>query len=238
MNAPVQTVAGRVRRLALPLLCLLAVGCEADSRSPERGLAADDPSPAAGDPATDARAVHDALLTLDSHAGFSTDPLESCGETDRQVDFPRMRRGGLDAVFFTVYAEQRERTPERYAEARRRALEVFERLHDLVERCSADVALARTPNDLVRIVETGRLAIAIGIENGFVIGPDLDLLERFAELGAAYVGLTHDGHNAIADAAIPRDELGDPPSEHGGVSAFGERVIAELNRLGIMVDVS
>jgi len=79
---------------------------------------------------------------------------------------------------------------------------------------------------------------AIGIENGYVIGTDLSLLETYHELGARYITLAHNGHNDIADSANRRENLGDVESEHDGISAFGEEVIAEMNRLGIMVDVS
>ena len=184
--------------------------------------------------------LHDRIIALDSHASVfpGGDRLRSCGATDRQVDLPKMRQGRLDAAFFIAYAAQGPLTQDGYAEAERQAMERFRGIHELVRTCSEEAALARTPADVERIVEGGKVAVAIGMENGFMIGPDLTLLERYAELGGAYLGLTHDGHNAIADAAVPREELGDAPSRHGGLSEFGERVIAELNRLGIMVDVS
>ncbi|HVS14238.1 MAG TPA: dipeptidase [Thermoanaerobaculia bacterium] len=212
---------------AAALLCFLAAGC----RSGGRAGSETDRSAAGAD-------LHRRVLTIDSHAGFTGDPLTTCGSTERQVDFPKMRSGGLDATFFTVYAAQRERTPAIHAETQSRALETFRRLHELARLCSDDVAVARTPAELVEIVESGRLAIAIGVENGFTLGGDLDLVERFAELGASYLGPTHDGHNALADSATPRPELADLAAEHGGLSPLGERLIAELNRLGVMVDVS
>lgn len=149
-----------------------------------------------------------------------------------------MRTGGLDAVFDIVFIAQRERTAPAYEEARQAALESFEAIHEAVRRCGSEVALARTPEDVERIVAGGKLAVAIGIENGFAIGRDLSLLQKYRDLGAAYVGLTHEGHNDIADSANPRRELGDAAEEHGGVSEFGERVIAEMNRLGLVIDVS
>lgn len=182
-----------------------------------------------------ARALHKRAVTVDSHSDI---PLHSCGSTDLQVDFPKMRKGGLNAVFDVVFAEQQRRTTLTYAEARRRAQESFQAIHDAVRRCRRDVAMARTPDDVERIVSSGKLAVLIGIENGFVIGRELSLLEVYRDSGAAYIGLTHDGHNDIADSATPREELGDTASEHGGVSEFGRQVIAEMNRLGIMVDVS
>ena len=182
-----------------------------------------------------AGSLHERILTIDSHGDV---PRDTCGATELQVDFPKMRAGGLDAVFDIVFVGQRERTESTYGQARREAMEAFRAIHEAVRRCDGDVALARTPEDVARVVADGRLAIAIGIENGFAIGRDLSLLETYLDLGAAYVGLTHEGHNDIADSADPRQDLGDAESEHGGLSEFGERVVAEMNRLGLMVDVS
>lgn len=224
--------------LAASVSCLLAVlACgptqQGESPGDTTALGGDTCSTAG----TDVCALHGRVLTLDSHAGF-TDPLRSCGPTERQVDIPKMRWGGVDAVFFSVYAGQGERTGAAYAHVRHQALKTFRSIHDLTDRCSEELGLARTPEEVEDIVDGGRRAVVIGMENGYLLGGDLTALERYAELGGAYLGLTHDGHNALADAAVPREELGDPPAEHDGVSPFGERVIAELNRLGVMVDVS
>jgi membrane dipeptidase len=100
------------------------------------------------------------------------------------------------------------------------------------------IGLAYSADDAVRIHEEGKLVAAIGIENGYVIGRDLALLETYHDLGARYVTLAHNGNNDIADSAQPDEAFGDTPGENGGVSEFGGRVIAEMNRLGIMVDVS
>lgn len=182
-----------------------------------------------------ARVLHQRLTTIDSHSDF---PLETCGPTARQVDVPKMQAGGLDVSFDIVYARQARRDPATYAEAGRQARETFRQIHDAVQRCRNLAALARTPEDVEQIVASGKLAVVIGIENGFVIGRDLALLQTYRDLGAVYLGLTHDGHNDIADSATPLDGLGDGPNEHNGISDFGRAVIAELNRLGLMVDVS
>jgi len=184
---------------------------------------------------TRARALHERMITIDSHSDF---PLESCVIPDNQVDVPKMKAGGLDAVFEIVFTRQPKRTSENREKARRWALDHFQKIRDGIRRCSDDVELAQTPEDLERIAESGKLAVAIGIENGFPIGEDLTLLETYRNLGAAYIGLTHEGHNDLADSGNPRDDLGDEVSEHGGVSELGEKVIAEMNRLGIIVDVS
>lgn len=213
------------RFLPVGLLCM-AVAC--DSGRPSIDESERDGS----------AAFHDRLLVLDSHAGFTSDPLTTCGQTERQVDIPKMRMGGVDVVFFTPFATQGERSAAGYAAAEAEALEAFRGIHELVAQCGDVLGIARSPEAARTIVDAGRIAIAIGMENGFMIGPDLTLLERYAELGGAYLSLTHDGHNAIADAAIPFPDLGDGPSEHRGVSNFGEEVITELNGLGIMIDVS
>jgi membrane dipeptidase len=100
------------------------------------------------------------------------------------------------------------------------------------------IGLAYRADDVERLIGEGKLAAAIGIENGFVIGRDLDLLDRYYELGARYMTLVHNGHNDIADSAQPQERLGDGPAEHDGVSDFGAEVIQRMNALGIMVDIS
>ncbi|NIR10160.1 MAG: hypothetical protein GTN82_32470, partial [Candidatus Aminicenantes bacterium] len=80
--------------------------------------------------------------------------------------------------------------------------------------------------------------IMVGIENGFAIGQDLPNVEKFYNLGVRYITLSHNGHNDICDSCNPREKLGDKKAEHNGLSQFGEKVVSEMNRLGIMVDVS
>ncbi|MGH9794112.1 MAG: dipeptidase [Candidatus Acidiferrales bacterium] len=227
-------------RLCVPvlMLCFVLLGFANPSPSPAFPRSAGVTNKEQQNLLARAKALHKRMITVDSHAGFTSDPLRSCGATDLQVDFPKMRKGGLNTVFFTVWAGQQKRTPETYAEAQRQALAVFRGIHDIVRRCGDTVGLARTPGDVQRIVEGGKLAVVIGIENGFVMGKDLSLLKTYRELGAAYVGLVHDGHNDLADSAQPSEELVDKASEHRGVSKLGEQVIAEMNRLGIMIDVS
>ena len=101
-----------------------------------------------------------------------------------------------------------------------------------------EIEIAYRADDVERIASSGRLVAAIGIENGYAIGTDLERLAEYHELGARYMTLGHSGHNDIADSATPRGGAGEAGAEHGGVSEFGAEVIAEMNRLGIMVDVS
>jgi len=190
-----------------------------------------------------ARAIHDRVIVIDTHddissnfASAASDPGEREG---RQVTLPKMREGGLDVAFFVVYVGQTERTPENYAEAKAEAMRKFEAIHRLTDEMYPEqIGFAWTPDDVERLHAEGKLAAAIGIENGYSIGTDLSLLEEYHARGARYFGLTHIGHNDLADSSMPRENLGDVEEEHGGVSELGARAIAEANRLGLMVDVS
>ena len=189
-----------------------------------------------------ALAIHEAVMTVDSHddipfnfATEAVDPLDA----PRQLNLEKMRAGGLDAAFFIVYVGQTERTPDNYAQAQADAMTKFDAIHRMAGEMYPDlIELAYTPDDVERIHAEGKLVAAIGIENGYVIGRDLSLLQRYHDLGARYVTLAHNGHNDIADSAQPRPDLGDEESEHDGISEFGAQAIAEMNRLGIMVDLS
>ena len=190
-----------------------------------------------------ARAIHERVLTIDTHDDipfdFATAEVNPCQRLERQVDVPKMREGGLDAGFFIVYVGQTERTPENYEQAKQQAMTKFEAIHRMTEElCPDQIELAYTADDVERIHASGKLVAAIGIENGYVIGKDLSLLKTYHDLGARYMTLAHGGHNDIADSSTPRFNLGDEGEEHGGLSAFGEEVVAEMNRLGIFVDVS
>ena len=189
-----------------------------------------------------AREIHENVLTIDTHDdipfNFATpevDPLNA----DRQVNLEKMRAGGLGVGFFVVYVGQTERTPENYEAAKQGAMTKFEAIHRMTDEMYPDlIGLAYTADDAERIHAEGRLVAAIGIENGYAIGTDLSLLETYHELGARYITLAHNGNNDIADSAQPNPAYGDTSEENGGLSEFGEQVIAEMNRLGIMVDVS
>ncbi len=190
-----------------------------------------------------ARAIHDRVLTIDTHddipLDFATADADPGVRGGRQVDLPKMEEGGLDAGFFVIYVGQTARTPENEAQAQADAMTKFEAIHRMAEQMYPDrIEIAYTADDFERIAASGKAIAAIGIENGYVIGHDLSLLATYYDLGARYFGLVHNGHNDIADSANPRPNLGDAPAEHDGVSAFGAEVIAEANRLGMMIDVS
>lgn len=199
---------------------------------------------AAAAPATaqspDIRAIHERAVTIDTHddisGNFGSPAMNPCGPLQRQVDLPKMKEGGLDVAFFIVYVGQGERTPAGYARALEQAEQKFAGIRNVPQLCPEQVAIAYRADDVERILASGRQVIAIGVENGYPIGRDLGVLRRFYELGGRYLTLTHNGHNDIGDSSNPFPNEG--VSEHDGLSAFGEQVVAELNRLGMMVDIS
>ena len=188
--------------------------------------------------------VHGEVFTLDSHVDIPptytrTPDVDPGLRTGMQVDLPKMEEGGLDAAFFIVYVGQTARTMENYARATVDALVKFDAIHAMTDVLYPDlIGLAATPDDVRRIHGEGRKVAVIGIENGYVIGKDISRIADFYERGARYMTLAHVGHNDIADSSMPRLDLGDAPAEHGGLSAFGRDVVAEMTRVGMMVDIS
>jgi membrane dipeptidase len=190
--------------------------------------------------APDALAMHRALVTLDTHIDIPWPPgPEPFQDGPRKVDMPKMQRGGLSAGCFVAYVPQSARTPATEDAAFARAIAMLDHIN----------AMGRTQNDITaRVTSTagaveaakrdGVLAVVPCVENGFAIGTDLSRLAEFRARGARYLTLTHNGHNALADSCNPRRDLGDRETEHGGLSTIGVQAIAELNRLGIMVDVA
>ena len=188
-------------------------------------------------------AIHERVITLDTHVDIhedmTFDPLYDPGaNTNQQVDLGKMEAGGLDSAFFIVYVGQDVRTPEGYALAEEKARRKFSAIHRMTEMYSDRIGFANTPDEFDEIAASGRKVAMIGIENGYVIGKNLSLVEEYYNMGARYMTLAHFGHNDICDSSGPSERLGDPEEEHGGVSEFGYQVIDEMNRLGMMVDIS
>jgi membrane dipeptidase len=184
-----------------------------------------------------ARAIQDSVITIDTHddipGNFATpevDPLDAA----RQVNLTKMRDGGLDVAFFAVFVGQTPRTGENYEKAKAAAMEKFGAIHRMADTMYPKmIEIAYTPADVRRIHDSGKLVAAIGIENGYVIGKDLGLIQKYYDLGARYMTLAHTRNNDICDSST------DPAGpEHHGLSDFGKKVVAEMNRVGMMVDVS
>ncbi len=189
-----------------------------------------------------ARAIHDRVITLDTHVDIN--PVNfRLGERnykDRlttQVNIPKMVEGGLDAAFLIVYVGQTPSfSPEAYAKAKQQAMDKFAAIHRLVDSIAPDrVGLARTADDVKRIAQSGRKVILIGVENGYPIGDDISNVKLFADLGARYLSLSHNGHSQLSDSNTGER---DGSWQWNGVSPFGAQVIAELNKWGVMIDIS
>ena len=188
----------------------------------------------------DPLALHQSLLTLDTHIDipWPTGP-DPFSDGARKVDLPKMRRGSLSAGCFVAYVPQAARTPASELAAFERATAMLAAIHRLAAGAPGLPArLTVTADDVIGARRDGVLAVIPVVENGFAIGTDLSRLARLRALGARYLTLTHNGHNALADSAIPRADLGERAAEHGGLSAFGRAAVAELNRLGMLVDVA
>jgi membrane dipeptidase len=144
-----------------------------------------------------------------------------------------MEEGGLDGAFFAVFVGQRERDDAGNAYAKRRALQLFDSIHSAVQRNAGMARLAFSASDLGKIHRTGEIAVFIGIENGFTLGRDVSLVKHYYGLGARYITLCHTSNNDICDSST---DPGGP--EHHGLSEFGREVVHEMNRVGMMIDVS
>mgnify|MGYP003641284757 FL=1 len=196
-----------------------------------------------------AKDIQSRIITIDTHTDIPTffasdkyDPAKS-NPPPVLVDLPRMKAGHLDAVFFISYVDQTKRDAVGYAEAASEAFAKFAAIHRMTDELYGDqIGLALTSADIRRIHGEGKSVALIGMENGYSIGKNLDLLNIYYGLGARYFGLVHNGHNDIADSAQPQEKFGDKTNEeggeNGGLSDFGRKVIERCNDLGLMVDVS
>ena len=182
-------------------------------------------------------ALHQRLLTLDSHVDIPWPEGESpFFPSARCLDLPKMREGGLKAVCMVAYLPQGPQTAEGFEAATSRAITMLETINRVGRHPEA--RLTPLVADIREAAAAGLPAIIPVIENGHAIGTDLANIARFRAFGVRYITLTHNGHNALADSAVPRRDLGDQPTQHGGLSDLGRAAIAEMNRLGIVVDVS
>ncbi|WP_421825375.1 dipeptidase [Larkinella sp.] len=189
-----------------------------------------------------AKKIHEKAFTVDTHAdtpmllsrgGFDVTKENDARTTNSKVDYPRMKKGGLDAIFWAVYLGQGPRTPEGHEAAKQKALGIFDAVHATLKSTASEAELATTPQDALRIGKTGKRVIFIGVENGYPMGHDVSMLKKFYDLGARYMTLCHSSNNDICDSST--DPKG---AEYQGLSPLGEQVVAEMNRLGMMIDVS
>lgn len=188
--------------------------------------------------------VHQKLLTIDSHmdipATWASDAFDAAHNPNYDFDLERMKQGGMKAGFFIVYVPQGPRTIAGNAEAVSEAFAKFAAIHRMTDERNANlIELARTADDVERISAAGKLVALIGVENGYALGHHLELLKMYYDLGARYLGLAYNGVNDLADGGMADGmNVGAQEPEFHGLSEFGKQVLAECNRLGIMVDVA
>ena len=201
------------------------------------------PTPAqSDDPAliAKARAIHNRIIKLDTHNDI--DPANftaACNYTMRlttQVNLPKMIEGGMDVSFMVVYVGQGPLTPEGFANAYRLAIAKFDAIHRLTEQIAPDqIGLALSPADVMALHKKHLRIAVIGVENGYPIGNDLQRVKEFYDRGGRYMSLAHNGASQLADSNTGEAE---GYRYNNGLSPLGRQVIAEMNRLGMMVDLS
>jgi membrane dipeptidase len=187
-----------------------------------------------------ARGIHSRVITLDTHndidpSNFTAD----CNYTMRlttQVNLPKMIEGGMDVSFMIAYVGQGPLTPEGFDNAYRQAVAKFDAVHRLTEKIAPDsIGLALTPADVIALHKQGKRIAVIGVENGYPIGTDLARVKEFYDRGGRYMSLAHNGNSQLADSNTGETQ---GYLYNNGLSPLGRQVIAEMNRLGMMVDLS
>jgi len=203
-------------------------------------LAAPASAQTAPDVTPEDRLVHEQMLVLDTHLdvplrffrhGWDLGDLHFFAEDNSQVDLPRMEQGGLDGGFFVVYTPQGELTPAAYAEARSAALLRTMEIHRMLGAQRDKIALVTSADGGARAWREGKRLGFISIENSWPLGEDLTLLETFHRLGVRMAGPVHSRTNQLADSTTGE-------ARWRGLSPLGRRWVAEMNRLGMLVDVS
>ncbi len=187
-----------------------------------------------------AKHIHNTSIILDSHCDtpmfFTDNSRENIAlfgtRSDKVlVNLPKMKEGRLDASVMVAYLPQGPRTEDAYKAATEKANRLLTQMDEIVQANNDRVGFAETAEDILRLKAQGKKAILRGIENGYAIGKNIGLLEQFKKRGIVYMTLCHNGDNDICDSARGN-------AEHGGLSAFGREVVQEMNRLGILVDMS
>lgn len=190
-----------------------------------------------------ARAIHAKAIKMDTHVDFSptqmTGPAPNyvTGIERNKVDLPKMEKDGLDAVFFSIYVgQQQDFSDSAFARAKAEDIAKFDAVHALAEKIAPDrIGIALTADDVRRIHKSGKKVALMGVENGYGIGNDITNVKLFYDRGARYLSLAHNGHNQLSDSNTGE---ADNQWKWNGLSPLGKQVVAEANRLGIMMDIS
>lgn len=228
--------------LMLSSAIFLAACSPAEQSTPETVSAMPSATSLGSDPALIERAaqIHERVITLDTHDDIDTSNFTRSNnytsDLDTQVNLPKMVEGGLDVAWFSIYTGQGPLTPEGYAAASANALDKFEAVHRLTEEIAPEwVEIAYTSEDARRIAASGKKVAMIGVENAYPMGQDVGNVKRYQELGARYMSLAHNGHSQFSDSNTGE---ADGVWLHNGLSDLGREAVMEMNRWGIMIDLS
>lgn len=183
-----------------------------------------------------AKELHRKIISIDTHTDSPLDfkGAYSIGNRGQyQVDIPKMQEGYLDAQYLACWVRQGELSPNGRLKAKNRIDDLIESIYQQVERNYESCGIARTTHDIYKLKSEGKKAFLIGIENGYALGKDINLIEEYFKKGVTYITLCHSINNDICDSSS--DKSG---PKWNGLSPFGKKVIAEMNRLGILIDLS
>tara|TARA_B110000858_G_scaffold3502_1_gene4087 strand:- start:69383 stop:70738 length:1356 start_codon:yes stop_codon:yes gene_type:complete len=184
--------------------------------------------------------IHERVITLDTHADINTSNFTPnnnyTADLNTQVNLPKMVQGGLDVAWFIVYTAQSTLDTSGYATAYANAIDKFDAIHRLAEDIAPDqIEIAYTSDDIRRIVAAGKKVAMIGVENAYPIGLDMANIKDFHKRGGRYMSLAHNGHNQFSDSNTGER---DKDWLHDGLSEMGREAIVEMNKWGIIIDVS
>jgi len=188
-----------------------------------------------------AKKIHHNVITIDTHVDINvknfTEEKNYTQDLPTQVSLPKMNKGGLDVAWLIVYTGQEELNNESYKKAYKNAMAKFDAIHFLVEKIAPDkIELALTSADVKRIHASGKKVAMIGVENAYPIGTNIKNIKKFYDRGARYISLAHQGHSQFSDSNTGEKE--DEWLYDNGLSKLGKEAVKEMNRLGIMIDVS
>ena len=187
-----------------------------------------------------AKEIHEKVLTVDTHTDtpwallrgdFDLNERHDFKKDHSRVDFPRMKEGGMDAIFMAAFVGQSNRNEEGNNKAKETITTIIDSIHSHLASRYDIAGIALTPEDAYRLEKEGKRIVFIGIENGYAIGNDIHNISEFYNKGARYITLCHTRNNEICDSSTDS-------TEHHGLSDFGAKVVKEMNRVGMMIDVS
>ncbi|MEJ0055374.1 MAG: dipeptidase [Bacteroidota bacterium] len=216
-------------------LILIIIGCVASTAGVAQGGETQNDS-------ITARRLHHRILTLDAHIDLRSDfngaGNDASKETADQIDLPKLERGDLDVATIALFADPLKRSPENTIIARKQVDSKLAALKKWVAASPQRLEFAYSSLDVERIPAKEKHAILLSFLNAISLGQDITLIEKYYKEGVRVFGFAHAGNNDWADSSRPNAAFGDTPNENGGLTSLGKKAVAELNRLGIIIDVS